>query len=117
MDVLASVVLLTVVKKENRARLVEQLLPVTLPGSTSQRLAIAAITAEQQLERQALTEQLIVRDAITAAAFTEPAALAPFPALEAAFRRLPAALQAVIFSASPGPGDGDVDSTVRSKKK
>ena len=116
MDVLASVVLLTVVKKANRARLAEQLLPIALPGSTSQRLAVAAITAEQQLERQALTEQLIVKEAITAAEFEDAAALAPFPALEAAFRRLPAAVQAVIFSASPSPDDGDVEPT-RSKKR
>jgi hypothetical protein len=118
MDVLATVVLFAVVKKQNRARLAEQLLPVALPGSTSQRLAIAAITAEQQLERQARTEQSIVEDAISAAHFENVDALAEFPALQAAFRRLPAARQAVLFPASTGgPGDGDADPTLRRKAR
>jgi hypothetical protein len=116
MDVLATVVLFTVVKKQHRARLAEQLLPVALPGSTSQRLAIAAITAEQQLERQALTEQGIVEDAINAASFENLEALEAFPALQAAFRRLPAARQAVLFPPT-SPTDGDVDPTLRRRTR
>jgi hypothetical protein len=104
---LLPVFLIAGVPKESRARLVEQLLPIAL-GPASQRLVIATISAK----RQALTEQRIVEQAIKAAKFENVAALALFPELEAAFKRLPAADQAVLFPASPtGPRDSDTKPT------
>jgi len=97
MDWLLPMFVISRVPKPSRAALAEQLLPMALPGPSSQRLALAAIGAERQLKRQALTEQRLVEDAIRAAKFTAAAQLAPFPALDGAFKRLPVAVQSAIF--------------------
>jgi hypothetical protein len=83
--------------KTMRPALAEQLLPMTLPGPRSQQLAFAAITVDRQLKRQALNEQRLVEDAIKAGAFKKVAELDKFPALAAAFKRLPAAVQSALL--------------------
>ena len=98
MDWLLPLFVISRVPKPSRAALAEQLLPIALPGPSSQRLALAAIGAERQLKRQALTEQRLVEEAIKAGKFTSAADLASFPALELAFKRLPKPVQTVIFS-------------------
>jgi hypothetical protein len=98
MDWLLPLFVISRVPKPSRAALAEQLLPIALPGPSSQRLALAAIGAERQLKRQALTEQRLVEEAIKAGKFTSPADLVSFPALELAFKRLPVPVQTVIFS-------------------
>jgi hypothetical protein len=96
MDWLLFFMVIRDVPKASRAALVEQLLPMALPGP-SQRLAFAAIGAEQQFKRQARTEQELVVEAIAAADFQTADALNEFPALLAAFKRLPVAVQSTIF--------------------
>lgn len=97
MDWLLPFFLISNVPRANRGALVEQILPVALPGPPAQRLALAAITAEQQLRRQAATNRQILEDAIKAGGMKVATDLAKFPALDAAFKGLPAADQAALF--------------------
>lgn len=86
-----------------RAAVAEQLLPVALPGPSSQRLAVAAITAEQQVKRQTLVERNMVEEAVNAAHIPNAEALASScPELHRAFTRLPPDLQTQIFSSNAG---------------
>lgn len=98
MDWLLPLLVIEGVPKASRAALVEQLLPVALPGPSSQRFALVAIGAERQLKRQALNEQRLVEEVIKIGKFTEPKQFETFPALTLAFKRLPVAVQSAVFS-------------------
>jgi len=97
MDWLLPFFVIANVPRASRAALAEQILPVALPGPASQRLALAAISAERQLKRQAAAEQHLVEEAITAGGLKKATDLAAFPALDAAFKRLPPGVQAALF--------------------
>jgi hypothetical protein len=90
------------VDKARRAEFAERLLPMALPGPSSQRFAFAAISVEGQIRRQALTEQRLVDDAIKAGAknIKSPADFDTFfanaPAVDAAFKRQPVAVQTAL---------------------
>lgn len=85
------------VPKAMRPAFIEQLLPVTLPGSGSEKVAFAAIAVDGQLKKQARNEQHLVEDAIKAGSFKKVAELDKFPALAAAFKRLPAVVQTALL--------------------
>jgi hypothetical protein len=91
--------------KPNQKALLAQILPAVLPGPPTQRMAIAAITAREQIRKQAQTEQGVVLDAIKAGGFKTAEELGKYPAIEAAFKRLPPAVQSTAFPAPPPAGD------------
>jgi hypothetical protein len=86
-------------------QLLTHILPAMIPGSDSQRLLFATLTAKKELKAKAETEQSLIRDAIKAAKFERPEQLKNFPALEAAFHRLTPAAQATMFPAATGSDD------------
>lgn len=106
MDWIIPLLVIDKVPRSQRAAVAEQLLPVALPGSSSQRLAVAAITAEQNVKRQMLIERNMVEEAVKAAAIPNAAELAKqCPEIHRAFTRLPPDLQAQIFDNNAGkPG-------------
>ncbi len=89
----------------NQKALFKHILPAMIPGSVSQRLVIASLAAKKEIKAQAEIEEGVVRDAIHAADFKRPDELKEFPALDAAFSRLPASVQADLFPAARGGGD------------
>lgn len=95
---LLPILLLAGTDKPNQKALVTHLLPAMLPGSGSERLVVAALNAKKEIKTQAATEEGLVRDAIRAAKFERPAQLDAFPALKAAYNRLPASVQSTVFS-------------------
>ena len=97
--------------------LLRRLLVTALPGQSAERLVITAIDAEKESKQQAEAERLLVEDAMKAADFENMAALAAFPTLEAAFKRLPVSAQAVLFPPSQSPPEGEIDPTIRRRKK
>jgi hypothetical protein len=107
MDWIIPLLVIDKVPRSQRAAVAEQLLPVALPGSSSQRLAIAAITAEQQVKRQTLVERNMVEEAVKAAAIPNADELAKrCPEIHRAFTRLPPELQAQIFDSNAGKTTG-----------
>lgn len=100
MDWILPMILIADKSKTDRSALMEQILPAAIPGPSSQRLALAVIGAKRQLERQARSEQQLLKEAVLAAQFDQPDQLDNFPGLQAAFRRLPLADQAAIFPAA-----------------
>lgn len=83
--------------KPRRAALAEQILLAGIPGPPAQRLAIAAIGADQQVRRQALAEEQMLAEAVTALKLTKPDDLDKLPTFKAAYNRLPAARQKLVF--------------------
>lgn len=106
MDVLSlfPLMLFATADKQEKNALFPRLLPALIPGSSTHRLVIAAISARKQIMSEAETEQGLVSDAIRAARFQHPADLAPFQNLDAAFKRLPASVQSTIFQTAPAGG-------------
>jgi len=103
MDWIIPLLVIDKVPRSQRAAVAEQLLPVALPGSSSQRLAVAAITAEQNVKRQTLVERNMVDEAVRAAEISTAAELArQCPEIHRAFTRLPPELQAQIFDSNAG---------------
>jgi hypothetical protein len=101
MDWIIPLLMIEQVPRSQRAAVAEQLLPAALPGSSSQRLAIAAITAEQQIKRQTGIERNMISEAVKAAAIPTADELAKrCPEIHRAFTRLPPELQANIFEPS-----------------
>jgi len=91
------------VPRSQRAAVAEQLLPVALPGPSSQRLAVAAIRAEQQARRQAVEERNIVEEAVRVAGITDADDLNKrWPEHFRAFSRLTPDVQAEIFNSQGG---------------
>lgn len=99
---LLPMILLAAGDKPNQKALLSQILPAVLPGPPAQRIAVATITAREQIRKQAQTEQNVVTEAIKAGRFTNAAELAKYPALEAAFNRLSPAVQSTVFPPSSG---------------
>lgn len=98
MDWIIPLLVIDKVPRSQRAAVAEQLLPAALPGSSSQRLAVAAITAEQQVKRQTGIERNMVSEAVKAAGIPNAEELAKrCPEIHRAFTRLPPDLQAGIF--------------------
>jgi hypothetical protein len=98
MDWIIPLLMIEQVPRSQRAAVAEQLLPVALPGSSSQRLAFAAITAEQQVKRQIGIDRSMISEAVKAAAIPTADELAKrCPEIHRAFTRLPPELQANIF--------------------
>ncbi len=97
--------------KPQRRDLVERLFPLAIPAAGGQRFAFAAITADQQVRRDAQAERRLVEEMVRALVKAEqvskPEDLAQFPSLQAAFNRLPAAAQAQLFTPSADKSDGD----------
>src|SRR5262249_41882453 len=83
--------------RAQRAALAEQLIPIALPGPNSLRLTFAAINAEQQLTRQAIADEQVMRDAVRAGKFNSADELAGFPALQSLFNGLSEDVKATIF--------------------
>src|SRR6187397_2252174 len=102
MDAL-SVFLIASIDKKLRPAVMEQALMAALPGPSSQRLAVAALSAEQQLKRQAVTEENLLKEAIDAAKFDAPEQLRDFQALQAVFNRLSPTAQVEIFKRPEPP--------------
>lgn len=104
---LLPMILLAATDKPNQKALFQQILPALVPGSSTQRLVVATISAKKQIKIQAETEEHLIRDAIRAGKFVSSADLADFPALDAAFKRLPPAVQSSIpFPGTPRGGGG-----------
>jgi hypothetical protein len=98
--------------RSRRAAIAEQILPLALPGPASQRLAVALINADRSTRRQAIAEQRMVEEAVTASGgrLAKPDDLLPFPTLHQAFGRLPADVQATIFKPREDPKKGSAAS-------
>jgi hypothetical protein len=90
--------------KTNQNALIAHMLPAMIPGSASQRLVFATLAAKKEIKTQAETEAGLVKDAISAGKFERADQLKDFPALDAAFKRLPASAQSTLFPAAPGGG-------------
>ncbi len=93
--------------------IVQRLLLAALPGTKSEVLAVAAISADRSTRLQALADQHMVEEAVKAsagAAITERDELRAFPTLFEAFSRLPADVQAAIFPRCNDPKKGSVAS-------
>jgi hypothetical protein len=95
------------IPRSQRAAVTEQLLPVMLPGPSSQRLAVAAITAEEQAKRQAVAEFNLVKEVVEVTKFKSAEELqkSPFSEHYSAFSRLTPEDQAKIFPAPDGTED------------
>lgn len=101
MDWIIPLLMIEQVPRSQRAAVAEQLLPVALPGSSSQRLAVAAITAEQQVKRQIGIDRNMIGEAVKAAGIASADELAKrCPEIHRTFTRLPPDLQAQIFEPS-----------------
>jgi hypothetical protein len=61
-----AVFVLTLAPRERRSRLAETLLPAMVPVAASQRIAVAAIAADQQIRDAELREQRVVSEVVTA---------------------------------------------------
>jgi hypothetical protein len=83
--------------RQERAAVLERMLPAMLPVSGGQRLTFTALMAEQQVKRQLQVEEQLVGEAVKAAKFTRAEELAPFPTLQQKFANLSAAAKAKIF--------------------
>jgi hypothetical protein len=83
--------------RQERAAVLERMLPAMLPVSAGQRLTFTALIAEQQVRRQLQVEEQLVGEAVKAARFTKAEDLAPFPTLQQKFANLSAAAKARIF--------------------
>lgn len=107
MDWIIPLLMIEQVPRSQRAAVAEQLLPAALPGSSSQRLAIAAITAEQQVQRQIGIDRNMISEAVKAAAIPSADELAKrCPEIHRAFTRLPPELQAQIVFEPTGQEHG-----------
>jgi hypothetical protein len=96
-------ILLAAVDRPNQKALFTQILPAMIPGQQS-RLLFATVSAKKQIAIQAETEGNLVKEAIKAGGLKSPADLDRFPALSAAFNRLPASVQSTLFPTAPPAG-------------
>jgi hypothetical protein len=105
MDWIIPLLVIDGVPRLQRAAIAEQLLTVALPGPSSQRLAVAAIAAEQQAKRQIVVERNMVQEAVRAAHIRDPQMLEQeCPELSRAFTALPPDVQAeIIFDTTAKP--------------
>jgi len=119
MDWIIPLLVIDKVPRSQRAAVAEQLLPVALPGSSSQRLAVAAITAEQQVKRQTLADRNLVEEVVKVVAIPDAVALAEqCPEHHRVFTKLPPEIQAQIFdSNSSRPGVSGVSKAVHGKAR
>lgn len=99
---LLPLILLASADKPNQKALFTQILPAMIPGEQS-RLLFATVSAKKQIAIQAATEGNLVKEAITAGNLKK-ADLDRFPALYAAFQRLPASVQSTLFPTTPPAG-------------
>ena len=107
MDWIIPLLMIEQVPRSQRAAVAQQLLPAALPGPSSQRLAIAAITAEQQVKRQIGIDRNMISEAVKAAAIPTADELAKrCPEIHRAFTRLPPELQAQIVFEPTGQEHG-----------
>ena len=90
--------------KPNQKALLSRLLPAMIQGSASQRMVFAALSAKKDIKAQAETEAGLLKAAIAAARFDRVEQLKDFPALDAAYQRLPASVQSTLFPAAPDGG-------------
>ena len=90
--------------KEERAKVMAQLLPLALPLPQTTKLAVATIELDREARRHAVIEQNLVTEAVKAANITSADALAEFPALSTAFNKLPAGVKSGIFGTAGGGG-------------
>lgn len=102
MDWIIPLLVIDKVPRSQRAAVAEQLLPVALPGPSSQRLAFAAINAEQQARRQVAVDRGLVEEAVRAMNIADAAELAKLPEHHRAFNRLPPEVQAQVFDNHSG---------------
>jgi hypothetical protein len=96
-------ILFSAFDKPNQKSLFTQILPAMIPSPQS-RLVFTAVSAKKQLAIQAETEGNLVKEAIKAGGFKSSADLDRFPALSAAFSRLPASVQSTVFPPAPPAG-------------
>lgn len=93
--------LMTVLNGASRAQrhaVLGQLLPLAIPGSSSQRLAFAAITAEEQVRRAAVQDRNLIEEVVATTEVDDAAELQQrFPEVYARFTALRPELQAQIF--------------------
>jgi len=81
--------------ERRRAELTEQLLPAAVPGTVGQRLAFAAVVAQQQISNREQKELKIVKEA--AQRFGDPVDLSDnAPTIHAIYAGLPADVQSTI---------------------
>ena len=78
-----------------RAALVQRLIPTALSGPDSLRLTVSAINIEQQLTRQAIADEQVMRDAVRLGLTADT--LVDFPALQSLFNGLSEDVKATIF--------------------
>lgn len=97
---LLPMILLAAGDKPNQKALLSQILPAVLPGPRTQRLAFAALSAKEQIRKQAQTERGMLQDAVKIGGFQKATDLDKFPALAAAYGRLSVADQAAVFAAA-----------------
>jgi hypothetical protein len=91
-----------------RRSALEQMIVSAIPGSSSQRLAFAAITAEQQVRRASLQDRNLIEEVVKVAQVPSAEVLQQrFPQLHARFTALPPELQAQIVFPPPEPGEED----------
>jgi hypothetical protein len=106
---LLPMILLAAVDKPNQKALFTQILPAMIPGQQP-RLLLATVSAKKQIAIQTETEGNLVKEAVKAGNLKSPADLDRFPALLAAFNRLPASIQSTVFPAAPPRGDAGTKS-------
>src|SRR5262245_66532884 len=94
MDWIIPLLMIEQVPRSQRAAVAEQLLPAALPGPSSQRLAFAAITAEQQVKRQIGIDRSMISEAVKAAAILSAEEMGKrCPEIHMAINRMPPDLQ------------------------
>jgi hypothetical protein len=87
--------------KDQRAKALHRVLPVILPAPPATQVALAVLTAEQDVKREAAAEQQLVTEAVQAAGIKNASELAAFPALNTAFKKLSASVQTAILNPTP----------------
>lgn len=121
---LISLLFLSRLSGEQRNTALDIILPTVLPLSPETKSFFTAISAERVVKKAAATEQKLVSEAVRAAGITSADGLVEYPALNAAFSRLPAAVKSGIFNPSvvgpaperevalsPTPDSGSTSST------
>jgi hypothetical protein len=110
MDAIILPLLLAELGGQQRAAVLERMLPVMLPVPGNQRVAFTALLAQQQVQREAQIDEQLVEEAVNAAKFKNRDQLNPFPTLAKTFASLSAAAQARIFPPASATGSGTTGS-------
>lgn len=103
MDWLLPMLVIADVPRSQRAAIIEQLLPMTLPLPSAALFAVTAMNAERQLAQHLGIERQMLEEAVKAAGFKSASDLDAHPALKEAFERQPAEVQTALFRRSPSP--------------